>query len=671
MKKKSMKKRTLAVLLAIAMFITYTPVLSYALTEETEGGNDAAAEAAEVLAVPEAETEEPEEQTSDSATIDSLLLGLEPAESENETVLSESKAPESKALKSKAALRGNKGTNVIKAEDTRHAGLDRFDTAKLVAEEYKRVSGSDKFENVVVAYGQNYPDALSGVYLANKKHAPILLVKPAVEDDIANYISSNIASDGKVYLLGGTGAVSSAFENKIKAKGIDTVRLGGKDRYATNLEILKEAGVGDEPLLVCTGTGYADSLSASAAGKPIFLVGGGTLSDVQKNYIDNLSTDTIYLIGGTGVVNSKIEAEIRDLGYDPERLFGATRYETSTAVAGEFFPETKNVVLAYAQNFPDGLSGGPLALLEDAPIVLADSNKKEAARVYVENSGGFRSITLGGTSLISDVAVRYIMGRKPPYITPEKKYVKIQVGETAEIRIDSNYGTTAQVRNSEFSDVVSKDTVFSEKGLPIERYTVKGKQAGTAVLVLTDSYEGSGLVTNSVTIIVTNGEATVETLYDIIETTGYVNKNGDKTVEHTVDDKSVYFVNHSGNVEMVCVAGNRYTSMKAPLNSHTVYPTVIYKELKNEVDLFASDIHPDQYTDGADVTIRNPSDEEIAALQAKVEGRKELVVKNNENASAEEKNFVTSTFGGSMAAWDSAVEENYGLTMNDLGFTNY
>jgi len=302
------------------------------------------------------------------------------------------------------------------SSDERICGSSRYDTAIEVADKIKAETG-EKFANIIVADGGNYPDALSGGYLAWVKDAPILLVRsrPTEENQIASYIRDNLEDGGTVYLLGGTGAVSASFEDKLKQSGIFPVRLGGINRYETNLKILKEAGVDGEDLLVCTGNGYADSLSASAARMPILLV-GSTLTDDQKNYIRGLDTEQFYLIGGEGAVKPKIKTDLINLGYSEdsiERIAGSTRYETSTKVAETFFPKAETVVLAYAKNFPDGLSGGPLAMLYDAPIILADSNNKniQAAKQYVEEVEAFRSITLGGTSLISDAAVKTIMGR--------------------------------------------------------------------------------------------------------------------------------------------------------------------------------------------------------------------------------------------------------------------
>ena len=288
-------------------------------------------------------------------------------------------------------------------------GDTRYETAIEAAEQYKESTAS-KFRNVIVAYGEKFPDALSGGYLAKVKNAPILLVKPEVESRIIDYISKNIKYGGTVYILGGTGVVSESFEAAVKNKGIETERLGGADRYETNLKILNAAGITNQEILVCTGENYPDSLSASATRRPILLV-KDTLTEEQQTYIKSLSTEQFYLIGGEAIVTSEIETGLKDLGYSNiERLWGATRYETSTAVAKKFFQKAVTVVLAIGNKFPDGLSGGPMAMVESAPILLATSTDTKAAKEYVKTADVVRSITLGGPALISDIAVKAIMG---------------------------------------------------------------------------------------------------------------------------------------------------------------------------------------------------------------------------------------------------------------------
>ena len=268
-------------------------------------------------------------------------------------------------------------------------------------------------------------------------------------------------------------------------------------------------------------------------------------------------------------------------------------------------------------------------------------------------SGGFFSFTLGGASLISDNAVWIIMGRSP-YIKPEKKYARVQVGETVEIWINSNWGTKVDDKESKNADFIeiSKNTTYSE-GLPIEQYTVKGEKVGTAVLVLKDDYDG--YETEAVTVVVIDGEASIGTLYSIIDTTGYDDKNGNKAVEleAQTSGKRVFCENHSDYVRFVCVDQNEnghaksITYLDVPLEAHDIYPVTIYKSSPEEPD-FEADVDSGQYTSGTELTIKKPASPSEEVIE-----------------------FVKSTFGESMVAWNSALDKNYEMIMKNMGFTNY
>ena len=294
----------------------------------------------------------------------------------------------------------------------RIAGDNRYATSTAAADALKKSLGVDKFENIIVASGADYPDALAGSYLARVKNAPVMLVgKDAnTEADVKQYINKNLKKGGTVYLLGGTGVVTSRFEKSLGDLKVE--RLGGQTRYETNIAILKAAGVDKEDLLVCTGEGFADSLSASAVGKPILLVAGSGVDDTQKKYLGSLKINDIYLIGGTGVVSDKIGTQLKKYDRDDkcERVAGQNRYLTSVAVAKEFFPKgSDSAVLAYAMNFPDGLAGGPLALSIKAPLVLTDNSGYSEAVAYAKNAGIEKAAVLGGPTLISDGVVNRII----------------------------------------------------------------------------------------------------------------------------------------------------------------------------------------------------------------------------------------------------------------------
>ena len=286
---------------------------------------------------------------------------------------------------------------------TRVFGADRYATSFKAADTLKAELGIEKFQNVIVASGTGFADALAGSYLAAQKNAPILLVRGANVNDVKNYIKSNLASGGTVYLLGGVNAVPKAMESGLE--GFNVKRLGGANRYDTNLLILKEAGVGDKDVIVCTGLNFADSLSASATGLPILLVKDGLYAN-QKEFLKSNGGNFI-VVGGTNAVNATIEKQLASYG-SVKRLAGNTRYDTSVLVAKEFFDAPTSAVLAYAKNFPDGLSGGPLAYALKAPLILTDNNKPAAAVTYATGAGIKSGYALGGTGLISDKVVKNI-----------------------------------------------------------------------------------------------------------------------------------------------------------------------------------------------------------------------------------------------------------------------
>ncbi|MBR6554662.1 MAG: cell wall-binding repeat-containing protein, partial [Clostridia bacterium] len=287
-------------------------------------------------------------------------------------------------------------------------GSNRFDTAFGAADLLKETLGVDKFDNVIVACGTNFADALAGSYLGKVKNAPILLVQPNVVPTVRAYIEENLKPGGTVYLLGGEtivpGSVSEGLTQFI------TKRLWGANRYETNLAILKEAGVTGGEILVCTGYGFADSLSASAVGKPILLV-DKRLDAKQMEYLSGLKNDSYVIVGGVGAVNETVEASLKGYG-KVERLAGANRFTTSVMVAERFFDDPTTAVVAYANNFPDGLCGGPLAAAMGGPLLLTANNDARITAEYTAKYGIQDGVVLGGPGLISDAAVRKVFAMR-------------------------------------------------------------------------------------------------------------------------------------------------------------------------------------------------------------------------------------------------------------------
>lgn len=301
----------------------------------------------------------------------------------------------------------------------RIGGQNRIATSLDIADALKQEMDVDRFDSIVVTSALNFPDALTGSYLASRKNAPILLTYDAVHGQIADYISENLAEGGIVYILGGKSAVSYDFETQLGQRGIRYWRVAGNDRFETNLAILNAAGVDyGQPLLVCTAFGFADSLSVSATGCPILLV-GQSLTQMQKDFLARAWPGRIYIIGGYTAVSEAVEESLLPYGRDVLRLAGSNRHETSVMVAEAFFPEARAAVAAYSLNFPDGLSGGPLAFRLKAPLLLTLSGDGTATGYTAGQDirGGY---VLGTGELIDDPSARDLFGKSADSEIPLK-----------------------------------------------------------------------------------------------------------------------------------------------------------------------------------------------------------------------------------------------------------
>ena len=291
-------------------------------------------------------------------------------------------------------------------------GATRYETAFEIADTFLELEGTEKFSTVIVASGTDFSDALAGSCLAVAKNAPILLYKSSQITVLHEYIKENLLPGGTVYVLGGTEAVAADFENGLT--GFSIRRLAGTNRFETNLAILKELGTDSKEILVCAGYTFADSLSASAVGKPILLVNtkAGQLTANQKSYLESSDIEQIYIIGGTEAVSTTMEKQLEEYA-DIKRLGGTTRYETSMLVAEKFFTNPKCAVLAYAWNYPDGLCSGPLANQLNSPVLLSANANTKPAKAYAEEYGIKCGYVIGGSGLVSDESVCDIFGTTP------------------------------------------------------------------------------------------------------------------------------------------------------------------------------------------------------------------------------------------------------------------
>ena len=274
-------------------------------------------------------------------------------------------------------------SNAAEQKVIRISGKDRIATSVEISK-----SAYSTSENVVLASGFNFADALSAGQLASALNAPLLL---SSKDKLDNETESEInrLKAKNVYIVGGNHTIKkSSVDSYLKKKNIKVTRLEGNNRYKTSEKVMEKTKefINPQYLLIASGKDFPDALAATSLmvnHKSVMV-----LSDGNSYPSSNLKE---IAIGG----KKQLPLE----KFKGERISGRNRYETALAIAKRSFNDNENVVLASGQVFADSLSAVSLTKKHNAPIILTEFenltkktkeylNKKES--IYIV--GGFKTI---------------------------------------------------------------------------------------------------------------------------------------------------------------------------------------------------------------------------------------------------------------------------------------
>ncbi|AGY76766.1 cell wall-binding repeat-containing protein [Clostridium autoethanogenum] len=195
----------------------------------------------------------------------------------------------------------------------------------------------------------------------------------------------------------------------VKAAQGPVNRVSGGDRYATAAKVATTNWTTSDNVVLVSGEGYADAVSASALAKklnaPILLTTGNTLSSEAQSALNTLKPKNVYVIGG----NASISQSIRDglkANYTLKELGGQNRYETNVAVAKELVSlgvSASDVMVVGGQGFADALSVAPVAAAKGQILLLAnnDQDASQAAINFVKDNNS-KVTVVGTTNVISD-----------------------------------------------------------------------------------------------------------------------------------------------------------------------------------------------------------------------------------------------------------------------------
>lgn len=197
----------------------------------------------------------------------------------------------------------------------RLGGGNRFGTAVAISQ----ATHPDGAENVFLATGGRFPDALAGAPVAASLDAPVLL---ATSDSLPETTTAELQrlQPESVTVLGGPGAISDDVLELIEETvGADTHRIAGNDRFGTAIaasQFLTDQAETVSAAYVATGVGWADALAGAAAAgadaAPVLLTTPGQLPDAVGDELRRLSPDETVVLGGPGAITQRVTQQVAD-----------------------------------------------------------------------------------------------------------------------------------------------------------------------------------------------------------------------------------------------------------------------------------------------------------------------------------------------------------------------
>jgi len=389
----------------------------------------------------------------------------------------------------------------------RLAGDDRYETAAAVLDAIIDEEGCES--RISIATGENFPDGLAAAGLDQ----PLLLTGrdawPLATQNALIAMATECGGTLDLDIIGGPSVISSAqFEALETLSIIDTVtRLSGSDRYATALAIAKEIDPTPCDVILATGEGFADALSAGPlsieADAPIVLNDGASLRADVKAYVGGMdaaggcfgTAPTVHVIGGTSAVPASIASEIVSMGLNVNRIKGDNRSETAAAIATVLCEEwggCYGATLVNQNGFADALSAAWIAEVSESPLLLvnSDSIPSATAEWHVANSCDLVEYVLavGGTAVVSEATLKAAIGAAT-CVPPTYTATIATVGATQQAFVISDAGALTTSDGPTLTAVAGS----AADGIAHLKFPITITDKGTAATCVSDAVPNPGV----------------------------------------------------------------------------------------------------------------------------------------------------------------------------------
>ncbi|MFC7441133.1 cell wall-binding repeat-containing protein [Laceyella putida] len=285
------------------------------------------------------------------------------------------------------------GNNYVDLSAVAASGNATYYTLDLVVPTIKRLGGHDRFDvsanvakemplsdTVIIASGGagKFADALSGGSLAGLYQGPILLSsQSALPAPIVEEIKRRQPTTAVI--MGGTDTIGTSVETQLKGLGVTNIkRMSGANRFAVAANaanhLTAELGAAtSDTAIIANGLIFPDALSSSSLASdalvPTLLVTDSKVPVEIETFIKNhTKVRNFVIVGDEGSVSKAVADRLTALGGTVKRVVGADRYQVNLNLAKLYGMDLGHLVFAKGTDYPDALSGGPLAAFS-APVL--------------------------------------------------------------------------------------------------------------------------------------------------------------------------------------------------------------------------------------------------------------------------------------------------------------
>ena len=214
------------------------------------------------------------------------------------------------------------------------------------------------------------------------------------------------------------GAAAQSGESELA--GVELIRYGGADRYATSLLVAEalaaDAGDSLDWAVMVSGRSWHEAVAAaSVAGSleaPVLMTPPDQVRDDALEFLDRVGVSKVLLVSTdsewTRSIDAAVDEQLRDAGLTVERIGGSDQFLTSVSVAerlgdvGTLGDRGSTAIIASGEVFADALVAGPLAARGAHPVLLTPQDRLHSAVAgYLQDAGISSVVLMGGTAALS------------------------------------------------------------------------------------------------------------------------------------------------------------------------------------------------------------------------------------------------------------------------------